>query len=283
MARPLWKGAITFGLVSIPIEVHTAVRDRQLRFHLLTERDKSRVKYQRVSEKTGKPVDWNDLVKGYEYSKGRYVVLTREDFEAAALEKTRTIDILDFVKSEEIDDRYFDKPYYVTPGAGGDHAYALLRETIREEGRIGIAKFVMRERQYLAALEVIDKALVLSTLRFADELVDTAEYKFPAGKVNARELKIARMLVNELASDWDPDKYTDDYRENLLRIIDAKRKGKEAELEPETAAPAANVVDLMERLRSSLEGAGRGGRKRAKPSRAARAKRTRRRGTREAA
>lgn len=284
MARPLWKGAITFGLVSIPIEVHTAVRDRQLRFHLLTERDKSRVKYQRVSEKTGKPVDWNDLVKGYEYSKGRYVVLTREDFEAAALEKTRTIDILDFVmKSEEIDDRYFDKPYYVTPGAGGDHAYALLRETIREEGRIGIAKFVMRERQYLAALEVIDKALVLSTLRFADELVDTAEYKFPAGKVNTRELKIARMLVNELASDWDPDKYTDDYRENLLRIIDAKRKGKEAELEPETAAPAANVVDLMERLRSSLEGAGRGGRKRAKPSRAPRAKRTRRRGTREAA
>ena len=283
MARPLWKGAITFGLVSIPIEVHTAVRDRQLRFHLLTERDKSRVKYQRVSEKTGKPVDWNDLVKGYEYSKGRYVVLTREDFEAAALEKTRTIDILDFVKSEEIDDRYFDKPYYVTPGAGGDHAYALLRETIREEGRIGIAKFVMRERQYLAALEVIDKALVLSTLRFADELVDTAEYKFPAGKVNTRELKIARMLVNELASDWDPDKYTDDYRENLLRIIDAKRKGKEAELEPETAAPAANVVDLMERLRSSLEGAGRGGRKRAKPSRAARAKRTRGRGAREAA
>ena len=287
MARPLWKGAVTFGLVSIPIEVHTAVRDRQLRFHLLTERDTSRVKYQRVSEKTGKPVAWEDLVKGYEYSKGRYVVLTREDFEAAALEKTRTIDILDFVKAEQIDDRFFDKPYYITPGAGGEHAYALLRETIREEGRIGIAKFVLRERQYLAALEVIENALVLSTLRFADELVDTAEYKFPSAKsVNARELKIARMLVNELASDWDPEQYTDDYRQNLLRIIEAKRKGREAELEPETQAPAANVVDLMERLRSSLEGAGgRGKGKAARSTRTGATKRprVRRKGTRRAA
>ena len=180
MARPLWKGAITFGLVSIPIEVHTAVRDRQLRFHLLTAKDRARVKYERVSEKTHKPVAWDDLVKGYEYAKGRYVVLTPEDFEAAALEKTRTIDILDFVKAEEIDDRFFEKPYYVTPGTGGDRAYVLLRETIRETERIGIAKFVLRERQHLAALEVIDDALVLTTLRFADELIPPSEYGFPA-------------------------------------------------------------------------------------------------------
>ena len=182
MARPLWKGAITFGLVSIPIEVHTAVRDRQLRFHLLTAKDRARVKYERVSEKTHKPVAWDDLVKGYEYAKGRYVVLTPEDFEAAALEKTRTIDILDFVKAEEIDDRFFEKPYYVTPGTGGDRAYVLLRETIRETERIGIAKFVLRERQHLAALEVIDDALVLTTLRFADELIPASEYDFPASK-----------------------------------------------------------------------------------------------------
>ena len=179
MARPIWKGAITFGLVSIPIEVHTAVRDKQLRFHLLTAKDHVRVKYERVSEKTHKPVAWNDLVKGYEYSKGRYVVLTPEDFEAAALEKTRTIDILDFVKAEDVDDRFFDKPYYVTPGAGGDRAYALLRETIREAGKIGIAKFVLRDRQHLAAIEVIEDALVLSTLRFADELVPASEYSVP--------------------------------------------------------------------------------------------------------
>jgi DNA end-binding protein Ku len=270
MARPLWKGAITFGLVSIPVEVHTAVRDRQLHFHLLTANGKSRVRYQRVAENTGKAADWDELVRGYEYEKGRFVVLTREDFEAAALEKTKTIDILDFVKAEQIDDRFFDKPYYVTPGAGGDHAYALLRETIREAGRTGIAKFVLREKQHLAALEVIDDALVLSTLRFADELVDISEYRFPkATGIKQPELKMASMLVNELAEDWDPEKYTDDYRENLLRIIAAKKKGSEVQLEPEQVERSEKVVDLMERLRSSLEGAKRAqrGPARRKPAR----------------
>ena len=257
MARALWKGAITFGLVSIPIEVHTAVRDRQLRFHLLTANGRARVRFKRVSERTGREVEWNDLVKGYEYEKGRYVVLTPQDFEAAALEKTRTIDILDFVKAEQIDDRYFDKPYYVTPGAGGDRAYALLRETIRDAGRIGIAKFVLREQQHLAALEVIDEALVLSILRFADELVDTSEYAFPTAKgIRQNELKMARMLVDELATDWKPEQYTDDYRQNLLRIIKAKRKGKDVELEAPEEEHPDKVVDLMERLRQSLEGAG---------------------------
>ena len=257
MARPLWKGAITFGLVSIPIEVHTALRDRQLHFHLLTAKDKVRVKYERVSEKTHKPVAWNDLVRGYEYSKGRYVVLTPQDFEAAALEKTRTIDILDFVKAEEVDDRFFDKPYYVTPGTGGERAYVLLRETIREAGRIGIAKFVLRERQHLAAIEVIENALVLSTLRFADELVPSSEYGFPSAKgLRPADLKTARMLVDELTAEWDPGKYTDDYRQNLVRIIAAKQKGQEAKLEAPEEERTGNVVDLMERLRKSLEVAG---------------------------
>jgi len=255
MARPIWKGAITFGLVSIPIEVHTAVRDKQLRFHLLTAKDHVRVKYERISEKTHKPVAWNDLVKGYEYSKGRYVVLTPEDFDAAALEKTRTIDILDFVQAEDVDDRFFDKPYYVTPGAGGDRAYVLLRETIRDAGKIGIAKFVLRDRQHLAAVEVIDDALVLSTLRFADELVPASEYAFPSGKgQRAADLKVAKMLVNELSAEWNPEKYTDDYRTNLMRIIEARKKGKEAALKPEETDRSGNVVDLMERLRASLEG-----------------------------
>jgi DNA end-binding protein Ku len=268
MARPIWKGAITFGLVSIPVEVHTAVQNRQLHFHLLTAEGKSRVKYQRVAEKSGKAVDWDDLVKGYEYEKGRFVVLTKEDFEAAALEKTKTIDILDFVKAEQIDDRFFDKPYYVTPAAGGDHAYALLRETIRDAGRTGIAKFVLREKQYLAAVEVIEDALVLSTLRFADELVDISEYRFPKTTgMKANELKMARMLVDELASDWDPEKYTDDYRENLLRSINAKKKGREVELAAEEPERSEKVVDLMERLRSSLEGAGRGRRASRRPAR----------------
>ena len=257
MARPLWKGAITFGLVSIPVEVHTAVRTRELHFHLLTAKDHARVRYERISEKTRKPVAWNDLVRGFEISKGRYIILTPEDFEAAALEKTRTIDIMDFVEATDIDDRYFDKPYYVTPGSGGERAYALLRETIRDAGRIGIAKFVLREKQHLAAIEVIEDALVLSTLRFADELVPVSDYNFPSARgVRPNELKTAKLLVGELASSWDPDKYTDDYRANLLRIISARKKGKEARLEAEAKAPAGNVVDLMERLRASLESKG---------------------------
>ena len=257
MPRPLWKGAITFGLVSIPIEVHTALRDRQLHFHLLTAKDKARVKYERISVKTHKPVAWDDLVRGYEYLQGRYVVLTPQDFEAAALEKTRTIDILDFVKAEEVDDRFFDTPYYVTPGTGGERAYVLLRETIREAGRIGIAKFVLRERQHLAAIEVIENALVLSTLRFGDELVEPSEYGFPSAKgLRPADLKTARMLVDELTAEWSPDKYTDDYRQNLVRIIAAKQKGKEASLKAPDDERTGNVVDLMERLRQSLEGTG---------------------------
>jgi DNA end-binding protein Ku len=248
--------------VSIPVEVHTAVREKKLHFNLLTAKDKARVKYQKVSEKTGKPVEWDDLVRGYEYQKGRYVVLTPEDFEAAALEKTKTVDIMDFVKAADLDDRYFDKPYYLTPGAGGERAYALLRETIRDSGRVGIAKFVLREKQHLAAVEVVEDALVLSTLRFADELVDTSEYSFPTRKALAqKELKMAKMLVEELASEWNPEQYTDDYRANLMKIIQAKRKGKEARLDAPEEAQPDNVVDLMERLRNSLERAGRGGRR----------------------
>ena len=179
MARGIWTGALSFGLVNIPVEVHTAVRDHRPHFRLLHAKDRSPISYERVCQKEGEAVAWGDLVKGYEYEKGRFVVLTKEDFTAAALEKTRRIDILDFVEASAIDDCFFDTPYYLTPGKGGDVAYGLLREAIRESGRIGIAKFIMREVQHLAAVEVVDEALVLSTLRFADELVDTSTLKLP--------------------------------------------------------------------------------------------------------
>ena len=267
MARALWKGSISFGLVNIPIELHTAVRDHRPRFRMLHAKDRSPVRFQRVCIKDGHPVAWEDLVKGYEYAKGRFVVLTKEDFQAAALEKTRTVDIIDFVKSEEIDARYFETPYYLVPAKGGERAYALLREAIREAGRIGIATFILREAQHLAAVEVIGDALVLSVMRFADELVDTGNFSFPAaGNIRKPELDMAKALVNSLASEWDAEKYTDKYRENLLRIIQGKVKGKDVELEPTTEAPRAEVVDLMERLRRSLEQSGRkgqSGRKRA--------------------
>ena len=173
---------------------------------------------------------WEDLVKGYEYAKGHFVVLTKEDFQAAAVEKTRTVDIIDFVKAEEIDDRFFETPYYLVPAKGGERAYALLREAIRDSGRIGIAKFILRDAQHLAAVEVIEDAIVLSVMRFADELVDVEQFDLPAASgIRKPELEMAKALVNSLAAEWDPAKYTDQYRENLMRIIKGKVKGKKVD------------------------------------------------------
>jgi DNA end-binding protein Ku len=225
---------------------------------MLHASDKSPIKFERVCLRDGTPVAWDDLVKGYEYSKGRFVVLTRDDFKAAALEKTRTVDIVDFVKADEIDDRFFETPYYLSPGKGGERAYALLREAIRESKRIGIAKFILRDTQHLAAVEVIEEAIVLTIMRFADELVDATEFDLPATKdVRKAELDMAKALVNSLAAEWDPSKYTDQYRENLMRIVNSKVEGKAADLEPEERRRSGEVVDLMERLRRSLGQAGR--------------------------
>jgi DNA end-binding protein Ku len=256
MARAIWTGSLSFGLVNIPVEVHTAVREHRPHFRMLHAKDKSPINFQRVCQKDGEEVAWNDLVRGYEYERGHFVVLTKEDLAAAALEKTRRIDILDFVEAEAIDDRYFDKPYYLIPGKGGDMAYALLREAIRGSKRIGIAKFILREAQHLCAVEVVDDALVLSTLRFADELVDVETLRLPrASRFNKKELDMATTLVENLADEWNPEKYTDDYRENLMKVIKAKMKGKEAHLVPETQPRSPKVVDLMERLRASLDAA----------------------------
>jgi DNA end-binding protein Ku len=284
MARAIWTGSLSFGLVNIPIEVHTAVRDHRPHFRMLHAKDRSPINFERVCQKDGKTVAWNDLVKGYEYEKGRFVVLTKEDFAAAALEKTRRIDVLDFVEADAIDDRYFDKPYYLTAKKGGEVAYALLREAMNESGRIGIAKFILRETQHLAAVERIGDALVLSTLRFADELVDTTTLRFPSGKnLKKAELNMAKMLVENLAAEWNPDKYEDDYRENLMRVIKAKMKGKEPDLVVDERPRDSNVVDLMERLRQSLDkSSGRSGAKksaRTKPRKTqARGRKQRRKG-----
>jgi DNA end-binding protein Ku len=244
MARGIWTGALSFGLVNIPVEVHTAVRDHRPRFRLLHDKDKSPINYERICQKEGEPVAWNDLVKGYEYEKGRFVILTKDDFAAAALEKTRRIDILDFVKGESIDDRFF-----------------------------GIAKFIMREVQHLAAVEVVDEALVLSTLRFDDELVDVKTLNLPKRTtVKKKELDMAVSLVESLADEWQPEKYTDDYLENLMRVIKAKMKGKRANLVVEEPPRDAKVVDLMERLRQSLDAHNRrgGSRRAAAPARRSR-------------
>lgn len=256
MARSMWKGSIAFGLVNIPIELYSATRDHRPRFRLLHAKDEEPVRYERVCQKEGKPVAWEDLVKGYEYAKNQFVVLTKDDFKTAAVEKTKTIDIMDFVDPEEIDERYFETPYYLLPGKGADRAYALLREAIRDSGRIGIAKIILRDAQHLAAVEAIGDALVLTMMRFSDELADLAEFRFPKkGEIRAAELNMAKQLISSLESNWDPEKYTDEYKENLMRVINAKLKGRSPKLIAEDHGPKqAEVVDLMARLRASLEG-----------------------------
>jgi DNA end-binding protein Ku len=224
---------------------------------MLHAADKSPVKFTRVCTREGRPVAWDDLVKGYEYAKGHFVVLTKEDFQAAAVDKTRRVDIIDFVKADEIDDRFFETPYYLVPAKSGEHAYALLREALRDAGRIGIAKFILRDALHLAAVEVIGEAIVLTLLRFADELVDAKAFALPViTHVRKAELQMATALVESLAADWNPSKYADEYRDNLMRIIKGKVKGKKVELETAAESPPAHVVDLMERLRRSLEARG---------------------------
>lgn len=255
MARAMWKGSIAFGLVNIPIELYSAVRDHRPKFRLLHAKDEAPIRYERVCQTDGKPVGWDDLVKGFEYEKGRFVVLTKDDFKTAAIEKTKTIDILDFVEPDEIDERYFETPYYLQPAKGADRAYALLREAIKESGKIGIAKIILRDAQHLAAVETIGTAIVLTMMRFADELADLADFTFPGAEgLRPAELKMAMQLIDSLSAKWDPEKYTDEYKENLMKVIQGKVKGRTPRLKERETPQSADVVDLMSRLRASLEG-----------------------------
>lgn len=257
MARAMWKGSVAFGLVNIPIELYSATREHRPKFRMLHAKDESPVHYERVCQTEGKPVAWEDLVKGYEFEKGRFVVLTKDDFKTAAVEKTKTIDILDFVDPKEVDERYFETPYYLQPAKGADRAYALLRDAIAESGKIGIAKIILRDAQHLAAVETIGDAMVLTMMRFADELADLAEFRFPRSQgIRPGELKMAMQLIDSLSAKWEPGKYTDEYRDNLMRVIHAKLKGKKPKLQERETPQQADVVDLMARLRASLEGKG---------------------------
>lgn len=263
MARALWSGSIAFGLVAVPVELHPGVRESRPRFRLLHATDGAPVRLDRVCTRDGRLVAWNDLVKGYEYEKGRFVVLTKEDFKAAALEKTRTIDIRRFVDGQDIDDRFFETSYYLLPSKGGERAYALLREAMRASGLVGIATVVLRDVQHLAALEVVGNAIVLTQMRYPEELVDPSLYSFPDAKdLRKPEIEMARTLVERLAGRWNPSQYADQYRDNLMRIIRARLKGEKATLVEDSKPQPAEVVDLMERLRQSLDAARRRARKR---------------------
>jgi DNA end-binding protein Ku len=256
MARAIWNGAISFGLVTIPVQLVSAVRSQRPRFHMLHAKDESPVHYQRVCEREAKPVPWDQIVKGYEYEKGEYAVLDKEDFKKAALEKTDTIDVLSFVPASAIDPRFYETPYYIAPGKGADRAYALLRETIRKSGKVGIAQLILRQSQHLAALSVKDEIFVLTLLRLADDLAETDSIKAPSAKgLRDSELKLAERLVDGLSGSWKPEEYKDQYAANLSAIIAAKIKGKGAK--PRlgaigAGAPKGEVADLMTRLRESL-------------------------------
>jgi DNA end-binding protein Ku len=255
MARAIWKGSISFGLVNIPIALYPATKREDLSFRLLRKSDLSPVNYKRVAEKDGKEVPWNEIVKGYEYEKGKYVVLKEEDFQRVDLEATQTVEIKDFVDLEEIDPMFFYKPYYLEPQKGGDKAYALLRDSLEREKKVGIAKVVIKTRQYLAGVKPEDGALVLELMHFADELADTEKLRIPKKtEVGKRELNMATALIDSMSSKWDPEKYKDDYREALMEVIEEKVEagGKEIEGKPRKAPKPTKVIDLVKVLQQSL-------------------------------
>jgi len=259
MARAIWKGSISFGLVNIPIALYPATRREELKFRLLRKSDLSPVNYKRVAEKDGKEVSWDEIVKGYEYEKGKYVVLNDEDFERVDLEATQTVDIQDFVDQEEIDPMFFYKPYYLEPQKGGDKAYALLRDALKNSKKVGIAKVVIKTRQYLAGVKPEDGALVLELMHFSDELADSEKLHLPKKvEMGKREMTMAKSLIDSMASKWNPEKYHDDYREALMEVIEEKVEagGKEIEEKTRKAPKPTKVIDLVSVLQKSLEQAG---------------------------
>lgn len=264
MARALWKGAISFGLVHIPVELHTAVRPDELNLTMLDRRDFSPVGYRRYNKRTGEEVTWDDIIKGYEYEDDEYVVLTDEDLRRANVAATQTIEILSFAAAEEIPLTYYEQAYYLAPVRSGARVYALLRETLRKSGKVGVATVVIRTRQHLCALVCLDDAIVLNTLRYPTEILDTDGLDLPpvrAADLKPKELAMAMELVDGMAEPWRPQQYRDSYRDDLLALIEKKVKaGKtHAITKPERTERepgASNVVDLVELLQRSLRGQG---------------------------
>ncbi|HEV2431635.1 MAG TPA: Ku protein [Burkholderiales bacterium] len=259
MARALWKGAISFGLVNVPVELHSAKRrSTELDMTMLDKRDLAPVGYQRVNKSTGNEVPWAEVVKGYEYEDDKYVVLTDEDFRRANPEAAKTVDIRVFVDLVDIAPQYFDTPYYLVPGKRAEKAYVLLRDTLKKAGKAGIASVVIRTKQYLAALVAQDDILMLNTLRYHDELKDASELEMPEAKVSTKELDMAMRLVEDMADEWKPERYRDTFRDDLLKRIEEKVKaGQTQEItEPEKerkAEKGAEVIDLMQLLKKSIE------------------------------
>jgi DNA end-binding protein Ku len=258
-SRPIWRGSLSFGLVNIPVALHAAETSNDISFNLLDRRDFSPVRYRRVNEKTGKEVPWDEVVKGYEYAKDEYVPLTENDFRSANADATQAIEIVDFVPASEIEPVYYDKPYYLEPAKNAAKSYALLREVMRRTQTVGIAKVVIRTRQHLAAVVPRGPVLVLILLRFAHELRDAGALNVPGdGKIGAQEIAMAERLVETMIDKWQPEKYRDEYREDLLKLVQDKVKAGKTKVIEEDTKPAAarrtgKVIDIMDLLKRSVE------------------------------
>ena len=254
MPRSMWKGAISFGLVTIPVAVYPATEEKTLRFNQLHDEDMGRVRYKRTCEKCGEEITFEHIVKGYEYEKDHYVVLTDDDFDAVPLESSRAIDIVQFVELDEIDPMLYKKSYYLVPDQTGAKAYSLLREAMSQDNKVGIAKVSFRDKEHLAALRFHDNAFVLETMYWPDEIreADFGDVNVDV-KVRAQELEMARQLIENLTSEWSPGEFKDEYREALVKIVEAKISGEDIEVVAHE--PTARVVDLMEALKASVASA----------------------------
>lgn len=251
--RAIWSGTISFGLVTIPVRLFSGSESHSLDLDMLRKDDLCPVKYARVCRSDGKEIPYEDIVKGYEYSEGDYVVLEKEDFEKANVKKTKTIDIQDFVMESEVDTIFYEKPYYLEPDKGGDKPYALLREALKKTKKIGIASFVLRNREHIAVIKPYGNLILLNQLRYHDEIRDTGELNLPEAKlVKDKELKMAMSLIDQTTAKFKPEEYEDTYIEDLKKIIEAKAKGKKPKVKGK-APKKTNVVDMMTLLKKSLE------------------------------
>jgi DNA end-binding protein Ku len=261
-SRPIWKGTVSFGLVNIPVALYSAEEQRQLKFRMLDRHDFSPIRYERVNARTGKPVDWDDIVKGYEYEKDEYVVVSDEELRRANPEATQTIDLVHFVDAAEINPVYYEKPYYIAPLKNGEKGYVLLREVMARSAKLGIARVVLRSREYLAAILVNGPVLVLNLLRYAHELRSAEKLNVPDEdskrlKITEKEIDMANQLIQSMQDDWRPEEYREEYRDDVLKMIEQKiRSGKTKTITelPEARAPQrGKVVDITELLRRSVE------------------------------
>ena len=251
MPRSLWSGSISFGLVNVPVRLYSAVQEHKLQFHFVHEKDSSPIGYEKICKKEDKPVPDDEIVKAFEFEKGEYVFMDEQDFEAAKVEGYKTIDIVDFVAYEDIDPIYFAKAYYVGPDRGAEKVYSLLVKAMEDSELAGIAKFVMRDKQHLGALRIRDGVIMLEQLYFADEIRPIDEIKASRARVSQQELQMAERLIESFTTEWKPEKYKDNYRDELCAIIRAKRKGQEIHAAPELEEE--EPADLMTALRESIE------------------------------